>query len=161
MRSELGKECRKLFRKMMAVEFPEYHEDKGQIVPPGWYVWTRQHTSKLWLHILLVVHPTSDEFTTEAAWSHDGKTKGYTVQQPEKFMSEANRVRVSRLWCGRDDWWLVFVRKNDPVEQCLPVVASTVWDAGEKLKEHLVPAFEQIVQKHGKQGAAPTGSSAH
>ncbi len=37
MRSALGKECRKLFRKLMAVEFPEYREDKGQIVPPGCY----------------------------------------------------------------------------------------------------------------------------
>ena len=133
----------------MAAEFPEYQEDKRQVVPPGWYVWTRQHTSSLWLHILLVVHPTRDQFTAEAAWSHDGKTKGHTVQQQEKFMSEANDIRVSRLWCGRDDWWLVFVRESDPVEKCLPVVAEKVSDAAEKLKQYLAPVFEKIVLKHG------------
>jgi hypothetical protein len=48
----------------------------------------------------------------------------------------------------------VFVRKNDPVEQCLPVVAPAVSDAAQRLKEHLIPVFEKIVEKHGKSQSA-------
>jgi hypothetical protein len=104
----------------------------------------------LWFHVLLVIHPTRDQFTAEASWGYERKIKGYTVHQQEQFISEANGIRVSRLWCGRDDWWLVFVRQNDPVEKCLPVIAPAVADAAQKLKEHLVPVFEKIIQMHGK-----------
>jgi len=38
--------------------------------------------------------------------------------------------------------------KDDPIEQCLPLVAPAVWEACEKLKEHLVPVFEKIIQLH-------------
>jgi hypothetical protein len=49
----------------------------------------------------------------------------------------------------------------EPIEQCLPLVAPAVWNAGEKLKEYLVPVFEQIVQKHGKPSDSPAGGSTH
>jgi hypothetical protein len=79
---------------MMAAEFPEYHEDKGQVVPPGRYVWTRQHSLGVWFHILFVIHPTADEFTVEGAWSFDGKTKPYGVNRREEFLSEAGKIRL-------------------------------------------------------------------
>jgi hypothetical protein len=83
MRSELGKECRKLFRKMMAAQFPEYHEDKGQIVPQGWYVWTYPNSTGLFFYIILVTHHSRDEFTTEGGWSFDGKLLPHLSSQSE------------------------------------------------------------------------------
>jgi hypothetical protein len=43
-----------------------------------------------------------------------------------------------------------YLYAGDPVEQCVPLVAPAVWDAGEKMKDHLSPAFEKIAQKHGR-----------
>jgi hypothetical protein len=159
MRSELGKECRKLFRKMMAVEFPDYKEDKGQIIPPRKYVWTRQHPCGIWLHILFMINPTRDTFTTEAAWDFDGKLPRFSHGGTDGILQSPVSFRVNFLWSGEDYWWRLVLRpeeferailyKEDPIEQCLPLIAPAVWEAGEKLKEHLIPAFEEIVRKHG------------
>jgi hypothetical protein len=159
MRSELGKECRKIFRNVMKAEFPEYHEDKGQIVPAGRYVWTFRHPTDIWFHILLIVHPTRDEFTVEAGWDFDGKLPRFTNQGMDKIPDHPRLFRMNFLWSGKDYWWPLVLRpeeferallyKDDPIEQCLSLVAPAVWAAAEKLKEHLVPVFEQVVQKHG------------
>jgi hypothetical protein len=158
MRSQLGKECRKLFRKLMAVEFPEYQEDKGQIVPPGWYVWTYKNSANLFFHIAFVIHHSGDEFTTEGGWSFDGKLLP-CLSNVDNFLDKPSHVRVAELWSDHDYWWPLVLRpeeferailyKDDPVEQCLPLVAPAVWDAGEKLNDHLVPVFEKIIQKYG------------
>jgi hypothetical protein len=159
MRSELGKECRKLFRKMMATELSEYREDRGQIVPQGRYVWTRQHASGIWFHILHVNHSTRDEFTLEAAWDLDGKLPGPAYGKSVEIFVRPLLFRVNWLWSGKDYWWPLMLRpkeletailyEKDPVEQCLPLVAPAVADAAQKLKEHLVPVFEKVLQKHG------------
>jgi hypothetical protein len=160
MRSELGKECRKLFRKMMATEFPEYQEDKGQIVPPGWYVWSRQHPSRLWFYILVVIHPTRDQFTNEAAWGFSGTLPRTESAGRRQILEQPQLFRPNYLWSGKDYWWSLFpdperprtIRESlidDPIEQCLPLVAPAVSDAAKKLKEHLIPVFEKIAEKHG------------
>lgn len=159
MRSELGKECRKLFRKMMATVFSEYKEDKGQIVPPGRYIWTHQHPMGIWFHILLIISPKSDKFTIGAAWDFDGKLPGGLPGVSDIF-DRPRLFRVNFIWSGKDYWWPLVLRpeeyernafyKDDPIEQCLPLVAPAVWDAAEKLKDHLFPTFDKIVAKHGK-----------
>ena len=159
MRSELGKECRKLFRKMMALQFPEYQEDKGQIVPQGRYVWTRQHPSGIWLHILLIINSKYDKFTIEAAWDFDGKLPGSLPGVDDSF-DRPRLFRVNFIWSGKDYWWPLvldpeeferaILYKDDPIEQCIPLVSPAVWDAAEKLKDHLIPVFEKIVQIRGK-----------
>ena len=159
MRSELGKECRKLFRKMMTTEFSEYKEDKGQIVPPGRYVWTRQHPSGIWFHILLIISQKSDKFTISAAWDFDGKLPGSDLAGVSDILERPGQCRVNFIWSGKDYWWPLMLRpeeyernalyKDDPIEQCLPLIAPAVWDAAEKLKDHLVPVFEKIVRQHG------------
>jgi hypothetical protein len=159
MRSELGKECRKLFHKMMAAQFPGYREDKGQIVPQGWYVWTRPFSTTLYFHITLVIHHSRDEFTTEGGWDFDGKLLPH-LSRAREILSGPSHVRTGELWSGNDYWWPLVLRsaeyerallyKDDPIEQCLPLVAPAVWDAGEKLKDHLLPVFEKVVEKHGK-----------
>jgi len=165
MRSELGKECRKLFRKMMAVEFPDYKEEKDQVVPQGWYVWRHQHQSGLFFWIFLVIHHSRDEFTTEAGWSFDANKPPWTMiggrEEMERILSKPLAFRTCRLWC-QDNWgyWWVFVLrpeeykrailyKDDPIEQCLPLVAPAVWEAGEKIKEFVIPVFEEVVRKQG------------
>jgi hypothetical protein len=158
MRSELGKECRTLFRKMMAKEFPEYQEDKGQIVPPGRYVWTRQHPSSLWFHILLIINPNYDKFTIGAAWSFDGKLPG-SLPGVDDILDRPRLFRVNFIWSGKDYWWPLVLRpeefdrvilyKDDPIEQCPPLVAPAVSNAAEKLKNHLIPVFEKVIEKHG------------
>jgi hypothetical protein len=159
MRSELGKECRVLFRKMMVTEFSEYREDKGQIIPPGKYVWTRQHPSGIWLHVIFMIDSKRDGFTIEAAWGFDGKLPRFSYDGADEIYQHPVSFRVNFLWNGKDYWWLLVLRpeeyerallyKDDPIEQCLPLIAPAVWDAGEKLKNHLVPAFEKIIQMHG------------
>jgi hypothetical protein len=166
MRGELGKECRKLFRKMMATEFPEYREDKGQIVPQGRYVWTRQHASGIWVHILLVNHPTRDEFTLEAAWDLDGILPGPAYGKPVEILVRPLLFRVNWLWSGKDYWWPLVLRpeefesailyRNDPIEQCLPLVAPSVADAAQKIKDYVLPAFQKIAQTHGKTSVQET-----
>jgi hypothetical protein len=83
MRSQLGSECRKLFRNMMASEFPEYRADKSQAVPQGWYVWTCQHSSGIFFHIMLVIRESWDKFTVEGGWSLDGKLQ-YTSNSGDR-----------------------------------------------------------------------------
>lgn len=161
MRSALGKECRKLFRKMMTTEFSEYHEDKGQIIPPGKYVWACQHQSGIWLYIIFMIDPKKDTFTTEAAWSFDGKLPRFSYAGADEIYQQPVSFRVNFLWNEKDYWWPLVLRpeeyersvfryKEDPIEECLPLVAAAIWDAAEKLKEHLVPVFEKVVQKYGK-----------
>jgi hypothetical protein len=158
MRSELGKECRKLFRKMMAAEFPEYREDKGQIVPQGWYVLTYPYSTSLFFYIMLVAHHSRDEFTTEGGWEFDGNVLPRLSGVSEVLSSPAH-IRVGELWAGKDYWWPLVLRlkgyerallyKDDPIEHCLPLVAPAVRAAAQKLKEHLVPVFGKIIQMHG------------
>jgi hypothetical protein len=166
MRSLLGKECRKLFRKMMAVQFPDYKEDKTQVMPPGWYAWKHQHQSGLFFWIFLVIYNTKDEFTTEAGWSFDAIRPPWTMvggcEELERILSKPLAFRTCRLWSQSNwgFWWKFVLRpeeyerailyKDDPIEQCLPLVSPAVWEAGEKLKEYVVPVFEKIVQMHGK-----------
>jgi hypothetical protein len=161
MRSDLGKECRKLFRKMMASEFPDYREDKGQIVPQGWYVWTSQHPANIWFHILLVIHHSRDQFTIEAAWDLGGRLPGPAYGRLVEVLERPLLFRPSWLWSGKDYWWPLVLRpeeyersrfyyEEDSIERCLPLVAPAVWDAAEKLKDHVVPVFEEIVQRNGK-----------
>jgi hypothetical protein len=162
MRSPLGKECRKLFRKLMAVKFPQYREDKGQIVPQGWYVWTYCHPSKLCFHITFVIAPRRDAFIAEVGWSKTGKP-GYTLTTEGKqgMLEKPGNLRLPRLWKynGTEPWWNLVLRpeeferailyEHDPIEQCLPLVAPAIWDMGEKIKEYAVPVFEEIVRRHG------------
>jgi hypothetical protein len=143
---------------MMATEFSEYKEDKRQIVPAGRYVWTRQHPSGIWLHVLLIIHPTKEQFTIEAAWDFDSKLPS-SLPGVSDIFDRPRLFRVNFLWAKKDYWWPLVLRpeeyernifyKDDPIELCLPLVAPAVWDADEKLKEHLVPVFEKIVRKHG------------
>jgi hypothetical protein len=164
MRSELGKECRKLFRKMLAVELPNYQADKTQVMPQGLYAWKHQHPSGLFFGIFLVIHHSRDEFTTEVGWSFNAvkppwKMIGYG--KAEAVLAEPVAFRSSDLWYDNnwDFWWKLVLRreeyervllyKDDPVEECLPLISPAVWDAGEKLKEYAIPIFEEIVRKYG------------
>src|SRR5277367_1059426 len=115
MRSELGKECRKLFRKLMAVEFSDYKEDKDQVIPQGWYVWKRQHQSGLFFWIFLVIDQKRDQFTAEAGWSFDATRPPWTMvsrKETEIILSKPLAFRTSRLWC-QDNWgywWKLVLR---------------------------------------------------
>ena len=156
MRSGLGKECRKLFRKMMATQFPEYQEDKGQIVPQDWYVWTRQNPSGVWLQIRLVIHNSRDQFTIETGWGFQGQLPQVLYPSITDIFDKPCIFRMNRLWSGKDYWWPLVLHpeeferailyRDDPIEQCLPLVAPAVWDAAEKLKDHLIPVFDKIIQ---------------
>jgi hypothetical protein len=137
--------------------FPDYHEDKGQIVPQGWYVWTRKHSSKLYFHIFLVIDPKRDQFTTEAAWDYDGKISHSlaVISTPGEAMAKPTHFRTDILWCTNSfgHWWNLLSRPRDflneePVEDCLPRIKVAVEEAGQKLKEHLVPLFTAIAEKH-------------
>src|SRR5215472_517062 len=103
MRSQLGKECRNLFRKIMTTEFPEYQADKGQIIPQGWTVWTYPSPTGLFFHITLVTHHSRDQFTNEGAWSFDGKMLPRLSRVSEVLLSPAH-IRVGQLWAGEDYW---------------------------------------------------------
>jgi hypothetical protein len=147
----------------MKKEFPEYHEDKGQIVPAGRYVWTLRHPENIWFHILHIIHPTRDEFTVEAGWDFDGKLPRFTNQGLDKIADAPRLFRMNFLWSGKDYWWPLVLRpeaferallyKDDPIEMCLPLVAPAVADAAKKLEEHLKPIFEKIAQRHGNRSA--------
>jgi hypothetical protein len=109
-------------------------------------------------HVELVVHHSRDEFTVEGAWSFDGKILPCLSSIDEVFSSPAH-IRLGELWAAKDYWWRLVLRpaeydraifyKDDPIEQCLPLVAPAVLDAAKKLKEHLVPVFEKVAEKHG------------
>jgi hypothetical protein len=160
MRSLLGKECRKLFSKMMDTEFQDYHQDKGQNVPQGWYVWTRRQSPNLFFHIILVIHDSSDEFTIEGSWSMEGMLPSDYAFNSDEFFSDPKGIRLGVLWNGEDSWWPLVLRpeeferavlyKDDPVEQCVLLVAPAVSDAAMKLKKHLVPAFKEVARLHEK-----------
>jgi hypothetical protein len=168
MRSELGKECRKLFRQMMSAEFPDYQEDKKQVVPQGRYVWTRQHPSGIWFHILLIIHHSQDMFTTEVGWGFDGRLPGHKLLRNEmhEIFQRPVSFRSSVFWSRKDDWWILVLRpeeherailyQSDSIEQCLPLVAPAVADAARKLREYVLPAFQKIVQMHGKNNVQET-----
>jgi hypothetical protein len=74
--------------------------------------------------------------------------------------------RPNFLWSGKDYWWPLVLRpeefervilyRDDPIEQCLPLVAPAVADAAQKLRDYVVPVFEKVVQLHGKKSAEET-----
>ena len=164
MRSPLGKECRKLFRKMMSVEFPDYKEDKTQVMRQGMCAWRCDHPSGLFFWIFLVLHSKNDQFTTEVGWSFDTKLPPSEVigrKEINTVLEKPIAFRNCCLWYESNwgFWWKLVLRpeehehailyRDDPIEECLPLVAPAVWDAGEKIKEHVVPLFDRIIQKHG------------
>ncbi len=156
MRRELGKECRKLFAKMMAAQFPEYRQEKGQGVPPGSYPWVRQDASGIYFQIWLVLDPSRDAFTIEAIWSFDSNRPKRMYPDESQILDQPCLFRMNRLWAGQDYWWLPVLRpeeyekamfyEDDPIEQCLPLIAPAIWDAAEKMKDHLLPVFEKVVR---------------
>lgn len=162
MREELAKECRKLFRQMMATHFPEFHEDKEQTDLKHRSVRTQKHPSGVWLHIVLHLHPLHDKFTVEGGWDMSGKLPELEIiwkDEMEKIYDHPTSFRVNLFWTGRDYWWPVFPAPKElehiisheaaPIEECLPLVAPAVHDAEHRLKEHLLPIFEKIVKKYG------------
>src|SRR6266436_3470410 len=104
---------------IMATQFSAYHPHKGQVLPQGRYVWTRQDASGLWFHILLLIDPTRDEFTTEAAWGRTGKLPGFTVLLQEELGMIYERpllLRTSVLWAGGEPWepwWALVLRPGE------------------------------------------------
>jgi hypothetical protein len=132
-------------------------------LPQGWYAWTRQHPSGIWLHLLLIINPKFDKFTTEAGWGFDGKLPPDGI---EGIFERPMLFRPNFLWSGKDYWWPLVLRpeefervilyRDDPIEQCLPLVAPAVADAAQKLRDYVVPVFEKVVQLHGKKSAEET-----
>ena len=167
MRSEIERECRMLFRRMMAAEFPDYLEDKVQVVPGNRYIRTWQHPAGIWFHIVLMPHPTKDKFTIEGAWDYDGRLMPLEiVEEKDKFKIIERPIlfRVNFFWSGKDYWWPLVLfpavletsisYKADAIEDCLPLVAPAIQDAVQKIKQYLVPIFEKVAERHGK-GTAP------
>jgi len=144
----------------MAAEFADFREDKCQIVPSGKHVWTRQDMSGIWFHIIFVIDPKRDAFTIEGAWDFDGKLPRFSYDGADGIYQQPVLFRVNFLWSRKDYWWLLVLRpeeyerallyKDDSIEQCLPLIAPAVIDAAKRLKEHLIPVLEKVVQKHRK-----------
>jgi hypothetical protein len=163
MRKELSKETRKSFRAMMTAEFPDYKADKEQIVPLGWYVWSRRHPSGLFFHVLLVIDPTNDNFTTEAAWDFDGKMPSTLhVGGDQQEILASGPLHFRTWWLSNngqmDNWWELVLKPGDeqsflnpdPIDKCLPLVAPAVREAGDKLRDHLLPLFGRLALKYGE-----------
>jgi hypothetical protein len=162
MRKEIGKACRGQFRAVMAAEFADFHEDKTQEVPQGWYPWTQKHPSGIFFHIVLVLHPKKDKITIEGGWSLDGKLKPTTTLEGRSvILSRPERFRLPFLWepTGDEFWWHLVLRpeeyergwgyEHDPIQACVPLVAPAIADMGEQIKAHLIPLFDEIVKRHG------------
>jgi hypothetical protein len=159
MRRELSEACRKAFEKMIEVDYPAFRKDKSQEVPQGWYVWTWDHPSGLHFHIVLVISPTADEFTTEAGWDFDGKMPSLCFVGADELKEKPLRAvhfRTDILWnkSALDHWWKLILRPEeyendflyeDPTEDCLPLVEGKVCQAARKLKAFLMPLFEEII----------------
>lgn len=123
-------------------------------------------------HIQLVLHNSRDQFTTEAAWSFDGELPAPT-HGSEDYSAEPSDFRTSFLWCRNsqgiplDIWWPLVLRKDeyetamlykdDPIEECLPLVAPAIREAAEKLKKYIIPFFEEVARKHGHAAQAEDG----
>jgi hypothetical protein len=108
-------------------------------------------------------------FTTEVAWDLDGKLPRMRLVRDEmhEIFQQPVLFRSSSFWNRKDYWWLLVLRpeehervilyKDDPIEQCLPLVAPAVADAAQKIKDYVLPAFHKILQMHGKQSAEEAG----
>jgi hypothetical protein len=165
MREELEKECRKLFRQMISADFPEYHEDKEQTDPKHHkYVRTQKHPSGIWLHIVLHLDPLHDKFTVEGGWDYRGRLPELDILWPdekEKIFEHPILFRLNPFWTGRDYWWPVYPGSRElehiipspevPIEECLPLIAPAVHDAGQRIKSHLLPIFEEVIARCGNQ----------
>jgi hypothetical protein len=144
----------------MLAEFPEYREDKGQVLPQARHVWTYRHPSSIWFHLLLVIDPSFDKFTVEAGWGLDGVLPQFSYDGADGIFERPILFRMNFIWSGEDYWWPLVLRpeeferairyRDDPIEQCLPLAGPAVTAAAQKLKEHWVPTAEKIVQMHGK-----------
>src|ERR1700722_13667374 len=88
MRSELERECRMMFRRMVTAEFPDYLEDHVKVRPGNRYIRTWQHPCGVWFHIILMPHPTKDKFTIEGAWDYDGRLL------PLEIIEEKDKYKV-------------------------------------------------------------------
>jgi hypothetical protein len=164
MRSPLGKELRKLYKAMMKAQFPNYKEDKTWTVPPGWYVWTYQHSCGLWFHILLNIHHSKDEFTNEVAWSYKGNRPEFEIifnDEINMFVKRPMHIRISTFWSDEDHWWGFDPKYDDyrslgknikplPIEKSMELIVPAIYDSTEKLKKYVMPVFEEIVRRHGK-----------
>jgi hypothetical protein len=112
---------------------------------------------------VLIIHPTADKFTIDAAWDFDGKLPAILYGGAEGILERPLVFRMNFIWSGKDYWWPLVLRpeefervilyKDDPFEQCLPLVAPAVADAGQKIKEYTLPVFEKVAQLHGKKAA--------
>ena|ERR1700722_5375516 len=166
MREELEKECRAVFRRMITVEFPDYLEDKAQAVKKNRCIRTWQHPCGVWFHLILMIHPTRDKFTVEAAWDFDGKLGPLQIvaqEEMEEIFERPILFRMNFFWSGKDYWWPLVLcpeelannifYKDDPLEDCFPLVAPAMQDATKKIKEHLLPIFEKIMRLRGHRQA--------
>jgi hypothetical protein len=174
MRSELEKECRVHFRRMIVAEHPEYQENKTQVRLGKRYVRSWQHPSKLWFHIVLMPHPTKDKFTIEGGWDFNGRLRPLEIVEANdkfKIFERPILFRPNFFWSGKDYWWPVMLFpdrlensmscQDNPIEDCLPLVAPAIRDAAQKIKEYLIPIFEKVVKKQEKVAGSETESDAN
>jgi hypothetical protein len=167
MRSPLGKELRKLFKAMMKVQFPDFKQNKKWISPQGWYTWTCEHSCGLQLHILLVIHHSNDSFTNEVAWNYGEKQPEHRAlfnDEINMFVRQPMRIRIAKFWSNQDYWWSFDPEYDDcsnlgkdlkpmPIEKSMELIVPAIYDSAKKLKKYVLPAFEDIIGRHGK--AAP------
>ena len=94
--------------------------------------------------------------------SVDGRLPAPWYGRPVDVLARPIVFRPAWLWSEKSYWWPLVLRPEeyersrfyyaeDQIEQCLPLVAPAVSDTAKKLKDHLIPLFEKVIEKHGKQ----------
>ena len=161
MRSVLGKECRGLFTAMMKREFPDYHLNKTQTMPPGWYCWKMEQSATLSFFIILGLSRSDDAFFLEGAWSRNGclpppnselPSKGTIVERPVRFrmFNLLGKMRDRECWLllakQPDDYRGTFC-PEEPIEDVLPLIPERITEAMRMIREHFVPLYEEIARK--------------
>lgn len=161
VRSKLAKAVRKRFDARLSERLPQFQAEKSPEIPPGDRLYAWQLAPGLSAYLLLVLFPSDDWFTLEAAWSRHQR---FPVMAPPSLPHEEAkqgelRFRAHTLWADAraDFWWKLGQSEiseamellEQPPEELLPRVETCVEAAVQDLVQHVVPYFRQLLAKQG------------
>jgi len=164
MRSKLGKALRKKFDERMKSLVQRFELDASAIAPPGCPTYFSTFWPGFTAYLGLTPSPKGDNFYIEVGWSTNGKYPDSSITEVEDLPADGDsRFRLNRLYDPQqyDGWHLstpmtldddFFTFQEDPIEEALERIDSSLDEVFDKITTHVIPYFEQLGPKLKSRG---------
>jgi hypothetical protein len=177
MRKEYSSYLRKEFDSKVKDALPNFSVVNGEPhTVKGSPLYRHIVEEALSLYVYLAIDGLFNEFTVELAWSTSQCFPQWRpFDDPRPISGDSSRIRLSRLWDTKSDFWWAIEPRDTPSEairrvkefdmslppasQFLPNVKTAVQDVIQKLENYGIPYLTQVIIEHGYEAALTKNKS--